>query len=145
MKTPQEVIVAHQQRSDPHDNHCICGFGDDPRELGLSWAEHVWTKLREEAGIPLRGPEIGQVRAETLRDAAESIGITEVMFTREDGSQVRVTDLLREYAENYERPGITEVKAVLRHLLGAGYKLSDTNLPEAMFHLGIRVVPESQR
>lgn len=142
MKTPQEVMIEHQQRSDPHDNHCICGFGDNPKELGLSWAEHLWEMLRTHAGVI--GPTaVGSLKAIALRDAARSLDPLTKNYslgTSDDGEEITVADMLRDYAENYERPGIGGIRAVLRDLLARGYKLHDTNLPEAMHKHGIRVI-----
>lgn len=139
-KTPQQVITEHQQRSDPHDNHCICGFGDEPGELGLSWAEHLWVKLREEAGVLLRR-EADQVRAEALRDAAESLPplLTQGRVWREgDDSGITAADLLREYADNYENPGLIDVKGVVRALVGEGMDLNHPDLPIKLWERGLR-------
>lgn len=53
------------------------------------------------SGEPL---EIRQAKAQALREAADAIRSTEVMFLDADGSAIKVNDLLREMATDHLRP-----------------------------------------
>ncbi len=70
------------------------------RKLGAVNATHA-VALAYQAGILDTPDAIASAKAEALRAFADSVRTTEVLFRRPDGSGVKVTDLLRETAQNY--------------------------------------------
>lgn len=94
------------------------------------------------SGEPL---EIRQAKAQALREAADAIRSTEVMFLDADGSAIKVNDLLREMATDHLRPGVSALRAVVRDLAARDVQMSDSETAELLWDAGVRVEAADDR